>query len=90
MRDDEIDYVTRMSSSTLQALVPQLPVENQPEICDRTDLAEFEIDGVRYVVAGSEYRRQRDWERREARLMKGRQELEKINELNLKKIDVPK
>ncbi len=90
MRDDEIDYVTRMSSSTLQALVPQLPVENQPEIWDRTDLAEFEIDGVRYVVAGSEYRRQRDWERREARLMKGRQELEKFNEVNRKKIDVPK
>jgi hypothetical protein len=88
MREDELDYVTRLSSSTLQALLSQLPAERQPELWDRTDLAEFEAEGIRYVVAGSEYRRQRDQERREARLARGRQGLEKFNRVQRKKVNI--
>ena len=90
MREDELDYVTRLSSATLQTLLAQLPAEHQPELWDRTDLAEFEMDGIRYVVAGSEYRRQRDRERREARIAKGRAALEKFNQVRRRKVDVQK
>jgi transposase len=90
MRNDEFDYVTRLSTSTLKSLVESLPADNQPELWDRDSLAEFEVDGRRYVVAGSEYRKQRDQERREARIAKGRCGLEKFNEVNRKHIDVQK
>ena len=90
MRADELDYVTRLSAPALQALVAQLPSEQQPELWDRTDLAEFEIDGTRYIVAGSDFRRQRDLERREARLAKGRAGLDHFNEVRRKNIDVQK
>jgi len=90
MREDELDYVTRLSSSTLQSLLSQLPADHQPELWDRTDLVEFVVDGVRYVVAGSEHRRQRDHDRREARLAKGRAALEKFNQVHRKKFDLQK
>ena len=90
MRSDELDYVTRLSSSTLKALARNLPEDNQPELWDRDSLVEFEEDGKRYVVAGSEYRQQRDRERREARIAKGRFGLEAFNRVNRKKVDVQK
>lgn len=90
MKTDELDYVTRLSASTLQALVPRLPEEKQPEFWDRTDLAEFVIDGTRYVVAGSDFRRQRDQERREARIAKGRLGLEHFNAVTRKKVNEQK
>lgn len=90
MRNDELDYVTRLSSSTLKSLARNLPQENQPELWDRDSLVEFEDDGKRYVVAGSEYRRHRDRERREARIAKGRCGLEKFNGVTRKKVDVQK
>jgi len=90
MRDDELDYVTRLSASTFRSLVESLPADRQPELWDRDSLAEFELDGKRYVVAGSEFRRQRDCERREARMAKGRSGLEKFNLVHRKKVDVQK
>lgn len=90
MRADELDYVTRLGSGTLRSLVRQLPEERQPELWDRDALVEFEEDGKRYVVAGSDYRRQRDLERREARLAKGRQGLEAFNAVRRKRVDVQK
>ncbi len=32
---EEMDYVTRLSSSTLQSLIKDLPHDNQPELCGR-------------------------------------------------------
>jgi transposase len=90
MRDDEIDYVTRLSKPSLAALVETLPVNKQPELWDRTELVEFEIEGIRYVVAGSQYRQQRDFERREVRIEKGRKALIKFNQVKRKKIDLCK
>jgi len=90
MREDELDYVTRLSSSTLQAILAKLPSDRQPELWDRTELAEFEADGVRYVVAGSEFRRQRDRDRRATRLAKGRGALERFNQVRRRKIDTQK
>jgi hypothetical protein len=90
MRADELDYVTRLSTSTFKSLLASLPVDNQPELWDRSSLAEFESDGIRYVVAGSEYRRQRDQERRESRIAKGRLGMEAFNRMNRKRVDVQK
>jgi hypothetical protein len=90
MRSDELDYVTRLSGSTLRSLARSLPEDNQPELWDRDSLVEFEEDGKRYVVAGSEYRRQRDRERREARIGKARRGLEAFNATTRRKVDVQK
>jgi transposase len=90
MRSDELDYVTRLSSSTLRSLARSLPEDNQPELWDRDSLVEFEEDGKRYVVAGSEYRCQRDRERREARIAKGRHGLNAFNAVTRRKVDVQK
>ena len=90
MRSDELDYVTRLSASTLRSLARNLPEDNQPELWDRDLLIEFEEAGKRYVVAGSEYRRQRDRERREARIAKGRRGLDAFNAVTRRKVDVQK
>jgi len=90
MRNDELEYVTRLSGSTLRSVVRKLPEDNQPELWDRDCLVEFEGDGKRYVVAGSEYRRQRDCERRETRIARGRHGLDKFNAVRRKKVDVQK
>jgi len=90
MRSDELDYVTRLSGSTLRFLARKLPAENQPELWDRDSLIEFEEDGKRYVVAGSEYRRQRDYERRETRIGKARRGLEAFNAVSRRRVDVQK
>jgi hypothetical protein len=90
MRRDELDYVTRLSSGTLKSLARGLPRDSQPEFWDRDCLFEFMADGKRYVVAGSEYRRRRDQERRQARLAKGRSGLEAFNAVRRKTIDVQK
>ncbi len=90
MRSDELDYVTRLSGSTLRSLARKLPEDNQPELWDRDSLVEFEEDGKRYVVAGSEYRRHRDRERREVRIAKGRQGLKAFNAVRRRKVDVQK
>ena len=90
MRSDELDYVTRLSGSTLRALARNLPEDNQPELWDRDHLVEFEEDGKRYVVAGSEYRRHRDRERREARIAKAHLGLDAFNAVTRRKVDVQK
>lgn len=90
MKAEEMDYVTRLSSSTLQALIKELPQDNQPELWDRDQLVELEIDGFRYVVAGSEFRRQRDQERRSARIAKGIDALTRMAAVSRKKVDAQK
>lgn len=90
MRSDELDYVTRLSGSTLRSLARKLPEDNQPELWDRDSLIEFEEDGRRYVVAGSDYRRKRDCERREARIAKARSGLEAFNSVSRRKVDEQK
>ena len=90
MTKEEMDYVIRLSSSTLQALIKDLPHENQPELWDRDQLIEFEVNGTRYVVAGSEFRRHRDQKRRTARIAKGIDALTKIAAVNRKKVNIQK
>ncbi|WP_018291684.1 IS1634 family transposase [Verrucomicrobium sp. 3C] len=74
----ELRYVTRANRGQLQELVEKLPRDRQPELWDRTEGMEVEKDGLRYVIAGGEWRAQRDRERREARISKAKLLLEEI------------
>lgn len=72
----ELGYVTRANRAQLQQLVEKLPRDRQPELWDRTEGMEVEKDGLRYVIAGGEWRAKRDRERREARIGKAKLLLE--------------
>ena len=82
--------MTRLSSSSLQSLLKELPQESQIELGDRTKLMEIEHEGKRYVLAGGDWRRQRDLERREARIKKGKEALEKLAKAQRKNVDPQK
>src|SRR5262245_29953828 len=70
MRQEHLDFVTRLSAATLRELIAQLPHDMQPQLWDRTQLIELTVENKRYVIAGGAHRRQRDLPRREARLEK--------------------
>lgn len=85
-----LGYVTRLSASTLQALVGKLGLEKQMELGDRQNLLEVAHEGKRYVVAGGVWRKQRDQERRQSRIDKAQTELKRLAARKRKKIDVQK
>src|SRR5262249_62316180 len=68
MRQEHLDFVTRLSSATLRELITQLPHDMQPQLWDRTQLIELTLENKRYVIDGGEHRRQRDSARREVLL----------------------
>ncbi|WP_142526156.1 IS1634 family transposase [Methylacidimicrobium cyclopophantes] len=74
----ELGYVSWATRAQLQELVDKLPRDRQPEIWDRTEGMEVEKDGLRYVIAGGEWRAKRDRERREARIAKAKLLLEEF------------
>src|ERR1700758_1490979 len=85
MREEHLDFVTRLSAATLRELIAQLPHDMQPQLWDRTQLIELTLENKRYVIAGGEYRRQRDWARRKARLEKAQIELQRLAAVRRKK-----
>ena len=86
----QMRFVTRLSNSTMESLLAELPAVKQLELGDRTRLVEVSHQGKRYVLAGGDWRRQRDEERRAARLAKGRSALEKMARVKRKKADPQK
>ncbi len=90
MEEAGLEYVTRLSSSSLQSLLKELPQENQIELGDRTKLMEIEHKGKRYVLAGGDWRRQRDLERRETRIKKAKEALEMLAKAQRKNVDPQK
>ena len=70
MEAQQLQYATRLSAATLGALLKELPCDQQPELWDRTRLMEVTHQGKRYVIAGGEWRQQRDQERRGSRIQK--------------------
>ena len=78
MRQEELHFVTRLSSATLRELIAELPQDAQPQLWDRTKLMELTVEGKRYVIAGGEYRQKRDFARRTARLEKAERELKRL------------
>jgi transposase len=85
MREEHLDFVTRLSAASLREVLQQLPTESQPQLWDRTKVFDLTVDGRRYVIAGGEYRQQRDLARRNARLEKAEKELKRLAAVRRKK-----
>ena len=85
-----LGYVTRLSAATLQSLVGELALERQLELGDRQTLMELTHQDKRYVIAGGQWRRQRDQQRRQSRIDKAEAELKRLAAVKRKKVDVQK
>lgn len=86
----QMQFVTRLSNATMESLLAELPAEKQLELGDRTRLVEVIHQGKRYVIAGGDWRCQRDEERRAARLAKGHAALAKMAGVKRKSADPQK
>jgi transposase len=78
MRKDDLHFVTRLSVATLRELIARLLQNAQPQSWDRTKFIELTFEDSCYVIAGGEYRQQRDLARRGARLEKAQIELKRL------------
>ena len=85
-----LGYVTRLSASTLRSLVAELDLEKQLELGDRQKIMEITHQSKRYVIAGGQWRQQRDQERRQSRIDKAEAELKRLSVVKRKKVDVQK
>ncbi|MBW6414507.1 IS1634 family transposase [Methylacidiphilum fumariolicum] len=74
----ELEYVTRSTRAKLQEILSRLPEDRQLWLMDRTRVLEIEQEGVRYVIAGGEWRAQRDRERRQSRIAQAEEVLRQI------------
>ncbi len=90
VRELKFKYVTRLSASTLDELLSSVPADPSPELWDRTQVMEIVREGQRYVIAGGCWRRQRDQERRQARLTKAENELKRLAAVKRKKVNPQK
>ncbi|CAF0701891.1 hypothetical protein MPNT_430009 [Candidatus Methylacidithermus pantelleriae] len=70
--------MTRSPATQLQEILRRLPRDRQLWFRDRTRVMEIEHQGVRYVVAGGEWRAMRDRERRQSCIARGEEELRQI------------
>ncbi|MEI7539057.1 MAG: IS1634 family transposase, partial [Comamonadaceae bacterium] len=87
MTEAKLGYVTRLSASTLQTLVAELALEKQLELGDQPRLLEISHQGKRYVIAGGQWRQQRDQDRRQSRLAKAEAELKRLAAVQRKQVD---
>jgi transposase len=85
-----LKYVTRLCASILDELLAQLPAEQSPELWDRTQVMEIVREGKRYVIAGGQWRQQRDQQRRQVRLAKAEEELKRLAAVKRKKVNPQK
>jgi transposase len=85
-----LKYVTRLGASALDQILEQVPVDQAPELWDRTQVMEIVREGKRYVIAGGPWRQQRDHDRREVRLAKAEGELKRLSAVQRKKSDPQK
>ena len=90
MREEDLHFITRLSDSTLQQLLAQLPQDAQPQLWDRTKLIELVVEEKRYVIAGGLTRQHRDASRRQARIEKAEIELKRLASVRRKKVDAQK
>jgi hypothetical protein len=90
LTEAKLAFVTRLSTATLQTLVTELGLENQLELGDDPQLLEVSHAGKRYVIAGGQWRQQRDQERRQSRLAKAEAELRRLAAVKRKKSDPQK
>ena len=86
----QLRFVTRLSNATMESLLAELSADQQLELGDRSRVVEVTHQGKRYVIAGGDWRRKRDEERRTVRLAKARLALEKMARVKRKKADPQK
>jgi hypothetical protein len=86
----QLQFVTRLSNATMEALLAELPPDQQLELGDRQQVVEVMQAGKRYVIAGGDWRQQRDQERRTVRLAKAETALKKMAGVKRKKADPQK
>lgn len=86
----QLQFVTRLSNATLESLLAELPADQQLELGDRSQVVEITHQGKRYVIAGGDWRRKRDEERRTVRMTKARLALEKMARVKRKEADPQK
>jgi transposase len=85
-----LKYVTRLGAGLLDQLLEGWPAQQAPELWDRTQVMEIVREGKRYVIAGGPWRRQRDQQRRQARLDKAEAELKRLAAVQRKKVNPQK
>ena len=85
-----LQYVTRFGAGLLDELLEGLPAEQAPELWDRPQVLEIVREGKRYVIAGGPWRRQRDQQRRQARLAKAEAELKRLAAVKRRKVNPQK
>src|SRR5258706_8010984 len=90
LTEAKLGFVTRLSAPTLQSLLAELPTDRQMELGDRKKLMEITHQDKRYVIAGGQWREQRDLERRQSRIDKGSAELKRLAAVKRKKVDAQK
>jgi hypothetical protein len=86
----QMQFVTRLSNATLEALLADRPQEDQLELGDRSQVVEFVREGKRYVIAGGLWRQERDEQRRSVRMAKARAALGKMAQVKRKKVNAQK
>ena len=90
MSKAEMQFVTRLSNATMEALLADLPEDEQLELGDRSQVVEFVREGKRYVIAGGVWRQERDEQRRSARMTKAETALRKLAQVKRRKVDAQK
>jgi hypothetical protein len=85
-----LQFVTRLSNATMEALLADLPPEEQLELGDRSQVVEVVRAGKRYVIAGGVWRQERDQQRRAARMAKAAAALRKLAQVKRRKVDAQK
>ena len=78
LEDEGLEFVTRLSNSTLETLLKTLPADTQLELTDTHRLLEIQHDGKRHVLAGGPWRKDRDQQRRALRIEKAQDALTKL------------
>jgi transposase len=90
LEQNDLQFVTRLSNATLEALLSSLPQDQQLALADQNKLVEIEHGEKRYVIAGGPWRCQRDQERRAARIAKAEAALGKLASVKRRKPDPQK
>lgn len=85
-----LQFVTRLSNATMEALLGELPQPEQLELGDRSQVVELVREGKRYVIAGGVWRQERDQQRRAARMAKAERALRKLAQVKRRKVDAQK
>jgi len=90
LSEAQLQFVTRLSNATMEALLADLAPEDQLELGDRSQVVELVREGKRYVIAGGVWRQERDEQRRSVRMAKAERALRKLAQVKRRKVDAQK